>query len=198
MKKRMLVPVLCAVALSTSACSGNASSGKAETTTAAETTAEAETATEEETTTVPETEAVSENIPMGQAAKVGEWNVTVSNMQILDTIADGYGNFTPESGNKYLLITMTASNEGKKSDSFLPSFSIGDDTHAKVIYGDGYEFSQTHLLGYSRSMIDSTVNPLSSKEGDVAFEIPESVASATDPLILEISCGNETVNFTLR
>ncbi len=59
---------------------------------------------------------------MGQAAKVGEWSVTVSNVQILDTIADGYGKFTPESGNKFLLITMTTSNDGKKADSFLHLF----------------------------------------------------------------------------
>ncbi len=47
-------------------------------------------------------------------------------------------------------------------------------------------------------MINSTINPFSSKEGDIAIEIPESAASATDPLILVISCGNEAVNFTLR
>lgn len=198
MKKKLLVPVLCAVAFSTSACGSNASTEKAETS-ITETTTIAET-TVEETTTIPETEteATAEAVPMGQAAKIGEWNVTVSNMQILDVIPNGYGQFEPDAGNKYLLVTMTASNEGKTADSFLPSFSMGEDTSAKVIYGDGYEFSQTNLMGYDRSMIDSTINPLSSKEGDIAFEIPEGVASATDPIILEISSGNEKVNFSLR
>ncbi|WP_077612492.1 DUF4352 domain-containing protein [Clostridium sp. Marseille-P2415] len=197
MKKKLLVPVLCAVALSATACGSNAAPEKAETTTT-ETTTAAETTTVDETTTAPETEAAPQTIPMGQAAKIGEWNVTVSNMQILDNIPDGYGSFSPDAGNKYLLVTMTVSNEGKQADSFLPSFSMGDDTSAKVIYGDGYEFTQTNLLGYSKSMTDSTINPLSSKEGDIAFEIPESVASATDPIILEISSGNEKINFALR
>lgn len=197
MKKKLFVPVLCAVALSATACGSNASSEKAETTTTEATTA-AETTTAEETTTAPETEAAAETVPIGQAAKIGEWSVTVSNMQILDNIADGYGSFSPDAGNKFLLVTMTVSNEGKQADSFLPSFSMGEDTSAKVMYGDGYEFTQTNLLGYSKSMIDSTINPLSSKEGDIAFEIPDSVASATDPIILEISGGKEKINFSLR
>lgn len=58
MKKKLFVPVLCAVALSTSACGSNASSEKAETTTAAitETTTVTEASTEE-TTTIPETKS---------------------------------------------------------------------------------------------------------------------------------------------
>lgn len=200
MKKRFLVPVLCAVALSTTACGSNASSSKTESTTEA-TTAAADATTAEETTTVEETtaaEAASEAIPMGQAAKIGEWNITVNNMQIVDNIPDGYGSFSPDAGNKYLLVSLSASNEGKKADSFLPSFSMGDDTSVKVIYGDGYEFTQTNLLGYSKSMIDSTINPLSSKEGDIAFEIPDSVATATDPIILQFSNGNEKIKFAIR
>jgi hypothetical protein len=199
MKKKLLVPVLCAVALGTSACGSSTSPQKIETTTAA--TTEAPTTAEttiEETTTAPETEAATKTVSMGETAKIGEWSITVNNMQILDTVPDGYGQFTPDAGNKYLLVTLTASNEGKTANSFLPSFSMSDDIATKIIYGDGYEFTQTNLLGYSRSMINSTVNPLSSIEGDIAFEIPESVASATDPLILEFSCGNEKINFSLR
>ena len=199
MKKRLFVPVLFAVTLSLSACGSNASSEKAETTTVAATeTTTAESTSVEETTTAPETDAATETIPMGQAEKIGDWNVTVSNMQILDVLQDGYGEFKPDAGNKLLLISMSVSNEGKTADSFLPTYAMGDDTSVKVIYGDGYEFTRTNLLGYSKSINDSTINPLSSKDGDITFEIPESVASATDPIILEISNGNEKIHFSVR
>lgn len=160
------------------------------TTTAAETTTVAE-------TTPAETEA-SEATPMGQEATLDDWNITVNNMQILDVIPNGVMQFEPDSGNKFLVITLNAANNGKEADRFLPSFGMSDDTSAKVIYGDGYEFSQTNLLGYDKSMIDSTINPLSSKEGDIVFEIPESVSSSTEPLILEISTGTKKTNFTVR
>jgi hypothetical protein len=196
MKKKLLLPVLFAVVLSASACGSKTSAPKTESTTT-ETTV-AETTTIEETTTVPETEAASQTIPMGQATKMGEWNITVNNMQIVENIPDGYGKFTPDAGNKYLLVTMSVSNEGKQANSFLPSFSMGDNIDAKIVYGDGYEFTKTNLLGYSKSLLDSTINPLSSKDGDIAFVIPDSVASATDPIVLEISNGNEKFNFALR
>ena len=135
---------------------------------------------------------------MGQTAPLNNWNITVSNMQILESIDDGYGSFVPEEGNKYLLVTVTAENTGKEADTFLPSFGLNDDVSTKVLYGDGYEFSLTQLLGYSKDLINSTINPLSSKEGDIAFELPNSVADSTEPLIIEFSAGNNNVDFALR
>ncbi len=97
-----------------------------------------------------------------------------------------------------MLVTATAENTGKEADTFLPSFGLNDDVSAKVLYGDGYEFSLTQLLGYSKDLINSTINPLSSKEGDIAFELPNSVADSTEPLIIEFSSGNNNVDFALR
>lgn len=165
--------------------------------TTSEETTEAET-TEEETTTEAETEAVSETVPLGESAKIGEWTVTVNNMQILDSVPDTYGQFSPDEGNKYLLITLTASNEGKKAETFISTFPMEDEISAKVLFGDGYEFSQTNLMGYTKSIISSSVNPLSSKEGDLAFEIPDSVSSSEEPLILVFTCGKETLHFSIR
>lgn len=167
-----------------------------------ETTVAETTATETEVTTVAETEApteeVIENTPMGTTASLANWDITVSSMQMMDIIPDGYGQYEAESGNKYMLVTLTAANNGKEADTFLPSFSTSDEVRVKVLYGDGYEFQQTNLLGYSKSMVDSHINPLSSKEGDIAFELPTSVTDSTEPLVLSISCGNEKVNFLLR
>ena len=75
---------------------------------------------------------------------------------------------------------------------------MNDDVSAKVLYGDGYEFSLTQLMGYSKDLISSTINPLSTKEGDIAFELPNSVADSTEPLIIQFSAGNDKVNFALR
>ncbi|WP_164473180.1 DUF4352 domain-containing protein [Clostridium sp. E02] len=191
MKKLLLVSLLCVATITATACGSKATAEKGENTSKAEVT------TSEETTEA-ETEAVSETIPLGESAKIGEWTVTVNNMQILDTVPDTYGQFNPDEGNKYLLITLTASNEGKKADTFLSTFPMEDDISAKVLFGDGYEFSQTNLLGYTKSIVSSSVNPLSSKEGNIAFKIPDSVGSSEDPLTLVFTCGNETLNFSIR
>lgn len=56
-----------------------------------------------------------------------------------------------------------------------------------MLYENGYEFSAVNLLGYSKDMYDSTINPLASADGEIVFEIPESVAETTDELLVSFS-----------
>lgn len=151
-------------------------------------------------TTLAETDSQSTGnvIQMGEADTLGDWSVTASTTQTVDSIPDGYGTFSPDAGNKYLVISISVTNNGKTADTFLPSFGMGDDVQAKLLYGDGYEFSATQLLGYSKSLHDQTLNPLSTKEGDIAFEIPDSVASATDEIVLQLKAGNNSLNIKVR
>lgn len=196
MKKSRMAMLIFASAAVLSACGGSATQEAEATTQAVETTESATEASTEAETTAAETTA--SEIPMGQTATIDCWDITVSQMQILDAVSNGYGQFEPDEGNKYLLISLSAANNGKESASFLPSFSMTDDIRAKLIYGDGYEFDQTNLIGYDRSMLDCVVNPLSSAEGDIAFEIPNTVAESTDKMILEFSCGNDKLDFVIR
>lgn len=196
MKKSRMAMLIFASAAVLSACGGSATQEAEATTQAVETTESATEASTEAETTAAETTA--SEIPMGQTATIDCWDITVSQMQILDAVSNGYGQFEPDEGNKYLLISLSAANNGKESAKFLPSFSMSDDITAKLIYGDGYEFDQTNLIGYDRSMLDCVVNPLSSAEGDIAFEIPNTVAESTDKMILEFSCGNDKLDFVIR
>ena len=47
-------------------------------------------------------------------------------------------------------------------------------------------------------MHDTSVNPLSSKSGRIAFEIPDSVADSTDELILTIQAGKDSLEIKVR
>ena len=130
-----------------------------------------------------ETESVEEEVicNIGEVAQLKDWEITVTDIQIVDSISVDYGSFNPnEEGNKFVQIFATVENKGKQAGKFLPSFGYGDDVSAKLLYGDGYEFIATQLLGYSNDLHDSSVNPLSSQSGEIAFEIPETVASATE------------------
>lgn len=199
MKKKAFLVMASALVLT--ACGGGSTSSE----TAAETTAATEAATEatseaqtEEETTAEETEAPEAAIEMGTAGTVGEWEITISDMEIVDEIPDGYGTFAPDEGNKYLLASVKGSNLAKQAQTFLSSFPFGDDLTVVLLYGDGYEFVQTNLLGYSESVTDSSVNPLSSKEGKIAFEIPDSVAESSDSLTVHFECDGETLDIKVR
>lgn len=135
----------------------------------------------------------------GSEIALGDWAITVTGMDFAPTIPNGdYMEFTPEEGNQFLVVHISITNNGKESDTFLPSFSINGDVTTRVLYGDGYEFSSTSLLGYDKEMHDSALNPLSSKEGDIAFDVPQTLVDSTDPLFVAFSLDGEEVQVALR
>ena len=150
-------------------------------------------AAEESTST-----STADTIQIGEAGVLGDWGITASDAQYLDSIPDGYGSFSPDDGNKYLVVSISVTNNGKSASNFLPSFGMNNDVRAKILYGDGYEFSTTQLLGYSRNLHNESLNPLSTKEGDVVFEIPNNIADSSEELILCFSAGNSELNIKIR
>lgn len=135
---------------------------------------------------------------IGDNSQLKDWAISVTDVKTVDSIKADYGSFSPEEGNKYLHLFVTVTNNGKTADTFMPTMGFGDDVRAKVLYGDGYEFSASNLLGYSNEIHDSTVNPLSTKTGELAFAVPASVADGTEELLVEFSSGNDTVVFKIR
>lgn len=212
MKQKLLITLLlCTLTISITACGSTKKASEPATpnepsvteSNAAEvpTTAE-ESASIEETTTAEETSAAGEEgapYALGNSTDLKDWSINVTDVKIVDSIAGSLGSFSPkEESNTYVQVFVTVENTGKTADSFLPSFCIGDDVNAKVLYSDGYEFTASNLLGYTNDLHDSTINPLSSKTGEIVYEIPSEVVNSEEPLLLQFSSGNDTVAFNLR
>lgn len=163
-----------------------------------------ETKPEEASNTQPGEEAKPEEteelpLEMNTSAPLKDWTITVTDAQIVDSISSDYMVFSPnEEGNKFIQVYAIAENNGKQAGNFLPSFGMGDDVNAKVLYSDGYEFSATNLLGYDNDLHDSNINPLSSQTGEIVFEIPNTVADSTDELLIQFSSGNDKIKFKIR
>lgn len=158
-----------------------------------------ETTTTEETETTTVEETTISTLSLGESGTLVDWEITVTNMDLLDSIANTYGSFNADAGNKFLVVSITVKNNGKTADSFLPSFSFGDDVIAKILYSDGYEFSATQLLAYDKDLHDKTLNPLSSADGEIAFQVPDVVSDSIDEaLILHFSSGKNNLDFKLR
>lgn len=210
MKKKLICLLGLLACLSLTACSSDSTDRTAETeevqnnaTENSQENEDPENSDDEQEETGEEQEEIVENNDtvhiVGDNAELGNWNINVTNAQIVESIAGDYGSFSPKAeGSKYVHVFLTITNNGKETDRFLPSFGYGDDVYVKMLYGDGYEFSAVNLLGYSNDMHDSTINPLTSKDGEIAFEIPESVAEATDELLVSFISGNDSVIFQVR
>lgn len=133
------------------------------------------------------------------SAALKDWTITVTDVQIVESITDDYMVFSPSAeDSKFMQVFITVTNDGKEADNFLPSYYMGDDVTAKILYSDGYEFSATYLMGYDNELHDSTINPLSSQSGEICFEIPNTVADSEDELFIQFSSGNDMLKFKLR
>ena len=121
-------------------------------------------------------------LKIGKEGTLGVWSIT----------------YTPDDGNKYFSVSVTVTNNSKTAETFLESYSLSTDLQAKLLFGDGYEFSATQLIGYKKSLHNETLNPLSSKEGVIAFEIPNDVADSDQKLVLQFAINNEFLKFKVR
>lgn len=139
-----------------------------------------------------------EALEMGSEAELGDWTISVSGFEFADRIDNTYSYFEPGDGNKYAVVSVSVANNGTEADSFLPSFGFGDDVGAKILYDGQYQYSSTQLLGYDEDLHDEFLNPLSSATGVIIFEMPEVVASGSEPLQIIFDAGSENVTFDLR
>lgn len=136
---------------------------------------------------------------MGEKVVLKDWEISVTEARIVESISLGFGSYSPDqSGDKYLQVFVTVTNNGKKADYFMPLIVTRNDINAKLCYGDGYEFSSTVLPGYENDMHSDVINPLSSRTGEIVFQIPESVASDSGELLIEFRCAGDSVRFKLR
>lgn len=194
MKKRITLVALAAViVVALSSCGGNADTP--------ESPSIENNAVQSELTAnpTPSTEDEIPAIAIGDSANLGDWKITVNSFEILEEISvSEYSCYTPDDGNKYAVIHATIANEGKEMGSFLPTFSMQDDVRTSIFYDGDYEYSASVLMAYDADLHDSDLNPLSSKDGCIVFEIPNVVVDGEGSLIIVFSKGVESVTFNLR
>ena len=159
-----------------------------------------------ESTETSEADAESESnvYKIGDTAILGDWEITVTSAEFMSEISDNsYEYFTsafhPEEGNVFTVVSVTVKNQGQEADTFLPSYPIGNQVSARLKYDNGnYEFNATNLLGYEKDIHDEFLNPLSSKEGIIAFDVVKSASEDDKSLSIEFSAKRESVVFNIK
>lgn len=157
-----------------------------------------ETISDDAESAIDDTSQSEKLLKIGKEGTLGDWSITVTSAEATDSITADYGSYTPDDGNKYFSVSVSVTNNSKTAETFLKSYSLSTDLQAKLLYGDGYEFSATQLMGYKKSLHNETLNPLSNKEGVIAFEIPNDVADSDKKLVLQFTINNESLKFKVR
>lgn len=207
MKKKSLILAGVFLCLTFSACAGIADSSVENTDVTAEKQADSteaeseEISTEKEETEESETAAEENTViyNMGDTVSFKDWEITITDVQMIDSVTEGYMVYEPnEEGSKFAQVFITVTNVGEQTDTFMPSYVYGEDIYTQLLYGDGSEYMATNLLGYDAGMFSSSIEPAAQKSGEIVFEIPESVASAADELLIKFNSGNDGISFKLR
>ena len=92
---------------------------------------------------------------------------------------------------------MTVKNIGTESDVFLPIVVYGDKTEVTLIWGD-YTYKRSELLFSEDSLTSSSMNPLVTSSGQIAFEIPDEVVKSGVPPVLVFKAGEEVRSCELK
>lgn len=135
---------------------------------------------------------------IGKEYSIDVWSLKVNSMTFTDKVADSeYFGFNADEGTKYLVIDVTIVNNDKSAKIFMPSFSFGTETKPQVIYKEEYEYSSTIMLGYSKDMHNSTVQPLASKTGEIIISVPDTVVNDKSNASLVFTYSNQKVIYNL-
>lgn len=139
-------------------------------------------------------------IELGETAKFSNWEVTPESFVIATEVSSSYITFSPDEGNRYFVSEMTVKNVGKEAALFLPPiYNTNKDLRITVWFDNEYEFSSATLLAHTEDLHSKTLNPLTSKTGILAFQLPIEVIEDTEKsLVMRISLGKDFVDYSIR
>lgn len=154
------------------------------------------TATPAESTPEPE----ETTLALGKKATIGDWKINAKSVSVKKQIQNGsYRYFQPSKGNTFIVVSLSARNEGKKEDEFLPRVGYKDTmSSATLYYEDEYEYSPTELLSYDKDMATVKIKPLSTKKGILVFDVPKKAAKDLKKLKLKFSAQGESAIYKLK
>ncbi|MDE6579940.1 MAG: DUF4352 domain-containing protein [Ruminiclostridium sp.] len=137
---------------------------------------------------------------LGDTIEIGNFQITANSVEVTDRVASPISEtvgFKPEDGSKYVVIDTTVKNIGTDNNTFLPVVgTVKKDISVKLVFGD-YEFKSTNLLGHSDDLHTTSLNPLSSKTGFIAFQVADEVAQDLSDVKLVFSLDKDNYEYSL-
>ncbi|KOR87537.1 DUF4352 domain-containing protein [Paenibacillus solani] len=130
----------------------------------------------------------------GDKFKLGDWEVVLDSFEFNKKISDEYFSSSADEGNKFLILNYTVTNEGTEADNFTSMIGGVD---MKAVFQDKYEYKYTITM-IDKDLSNESIKPLSSKTGFVVMEVPDTVATSEDSLILKLEDDKDKATINLR
>jgi hypothetical protein len=114
-------------------------------------------------------EALNAPAKIGAAVSNGKVSIKVNSVKEAESITDNGLVYNPDSGGKFIIVSLTAKNTGKELYSFLVN-------NFQIKSSDGKQYSPDTILTAGSEYLNSgSINPGLSKTGYIAFEVPKGI-----------------------
>ena len=129
-----------------------------------------------------------------------DWELTLDSVKIADRVSNGsLMAFRPDEGNKYIVVNMNVKNTSNKAATFMPAvLSLYGELIISIHYDENFEYRASVLIGHPDDLRDSSIVPLASKTGILAFPIPDDVIISNKSLTIRFSQGDDVKEYSLR
>lgn len=209
MKKKFCILGIC-TALVLSGCSLSSNDASDSTregseSTVGEATANADAAADADATEEPNMTSVADELEekahwldLGDKGSVGDWKFKPTKVKTMKKIKNGLFVFKPGKGQQFVVVSLAATNKGKKAASFLPRIGYSNTMISAKLYYEDYEYKPTSLMSYDKDLLDKSIKPLTTQKGIITFEVPKKIAKKTKKMTLCIGTDDENVTYQLK
>ena len=201
MKKVFLVLAACAVVSAALVGCGSSSSPESQSV-----------ATSSVSSTVVSTIEDVRTIAIGETATIGGWEITVTSIEYAPELKAqtenmmGSNTIAAGEGKQFVIVNAQLKNTAENLEMFLPDTPYSEYTKEALIYDGKYEYSgysTASALNIYSSLVHTTVSPLETKTGYIAFAVPNEVVESEKPLQLKIEQEKDyktldSITFNLR
>lgn len=134
-------------------------------------------------------------IAIGEKATIGGWEITVSSVEYAPELKAqtenmmGSNTIAAGEGKQFVIVNAQLKNTAENLEIFLPDTPYSEYTKETLVYDGKYEYSgysTASALNIYSSLVHTTVSPLETKTGYIAFAVPNEVVESGRPLQLKI------------
>ncbi|MCI9073518.1 MAG: DUF4352 domain-containing protein [Lachnospiraceae bacterium] len=136
---------------------------------------------------------------MEEPVVVGNWELTLHSSEIVKTLESGIFASTAEEGCQYVKARLSVTNVGLWDDTFLPMMSQYQNLSMGVTDAgmeSFYEYAE--LITMSDYLCSELLEPGESEEGNLVFEVPETLLQGDSPLYIVVVCGYQVALFPIQ
>lgn len=135
----------------------------------------------------------------GQPVMYGGWEITYHSAKIVPEFETGMYIYTADDGEQFVIGKFTVTNRGLEKDTFLPMvYNVNEDPIVQVAdAGKENLYDCGDAMMHSACLNNTTLDVGETKEGELIFQIPESLAQGGEPLYVAVSLGDHVVYYPL-